>query len=432
MPSKPGVYLFLGSENEVLYIGKAKNLKKRVGSYFINKANLLEKTKILVSQIKKIRYIVAESEIEALLLEANYIKKHMPKYNARLRDGKRYPLIRITVRDKYPKVLIAKRYEDDPSDKRSLYFGPFPNSSAVHLVLRTIRRIFPFQSVANHPKRLCLYNHLGLCPCPPMFDKDTPNTRSILAKEYRKSIYHIIDFLKGCTKKVLKNLEGEREILSKIENFEKASEIQKKIDSIKYVTSPFYQKFDYRIDPNLDEDLRNKELKMLKECLEKHKVRIESLKRIECFDISNISGTSATGSMVVFINGEKDPSKYRRFKIKNVNKAPNDFTMMQEVLQRRIKHIEWPYPDLVVVDGGKGQVSVALNVLKIQNIKIPVIGLAKREETIVIPYEEKEHFSEVYLPKDSPALHLIMRIRDEAHRFAIKYHRLLRSKELTS
>jgi len=345
-------------------------------------------------------------------LEANYIKLYKPKYNAKLTDGKAYPLIRITVRDEYPKVLIARRNED----KKSLYFGPFPNSSALRLVLKTIRRIFPFQSVANHPKRICLYNHLGLCPCPQVTND----------KDYKKNILHIVTFLKGNTKKVLRSLEKERSVVSKLQEFEKAEALQRKIDAINYVTSPVYQKFDYRVNPNLDLDLRKKELSGLKDCLSRYNVQIKNLKRIECFDISNISGTNATGSMVVFFNGEKDTSEYRRFKIRRTDKIPDDFAMMQEVLERRIRHGEWTMPDLIIVDGGKGQVSSAMEVLKKRNINIPIIGLAKREETIIT-----SDFEEIKLPKDSEALKLTMRIRDEAHRFAITYHRKLRSKQLT-
>ena len=315
--------------------------------------------------------------------------------------------------NKYPKVLIARRNED----KKSIYFGPFPNSSALRLVLRTIRRIFPFQSVTNHPKRICLYNHLGLCPCPEVVED----------KGYKKNILHIVTFLKGNTKKVLKNLEKERNVLSKLEEFEKAEVLQRKIDAINYVTSAAYEKFDYKLSPNLDEDIRYRELLELKVCLLKHNVQINNLNRIECFDISNISGTNATGSMVVFVNRHKDLSQYRRFKIKYVQNVPDDFAMMQEVLQRRMRHTEWKMPDLIIVDGGKGQVSSALEVLKENNLDIALIGLAKREEIIIT-----SDFEEIKLPKDSEALKLIMRIRDEAHRFAITYHKKIRSKAFLS
>lgn len=469
MPSKPGVYLFLDKKGNVLYVGKAKNLKKRVKSYFVNTKNLLEKTRILVSQIEKIKTFIASSEIEALLLEANYIKLYKPKYNAKLTDGKAYPLIQITIKDKYPKVLIARRADDN----KSLYFGPFPNSSALRLVLKTIRRIFPYQSVVNHPNKLCLYNHLGLCPCPQVMGY----------KEYKKNIRHIITFLKGNTKKIISNLKKEKSMLSKREEFEKAEVLQKKIDAIYYVTSPVYEKFDYKINPNLEVDLRNKELLLLKTCLSKHSLQVGNLKRIEAYDISNISGNFATGSMVVFTNGEKDSSEYRRFKINNLPNSPNipnDFAMMQQIISRRLNHHEWSFPDLIIVDGGKGQVSAALKALysssdqarpesrevmsssrkrsstrsmtdprflegdKVSSRQartidgIPIIGLAKGEETIIIPSPNslslreraRVRFIEISLPKDSPALHLIQRIRDEAHRFAIAYHRKLRSKQL--
>jgi excinuclease ABC subunit C len=246
-------------------------------------------------------------------------------------------------------------------------------------------------------------------------------------KEYKKNILHVVTFLKGNTKKVLKNLEKERNVLSKLEEFEKAEVLQRKIDAINYVTSAAYEKFDYKLSPNLDEDIRYRELLELKVCLLKHNVQINNLNRIECFDISNISGTNATGSMAVFVNRHKDLSQYRRFKIKYVQNVPDDFAMMQEVLQRRMRHTEWKMPDLIIVDGGKGQVSSALEVLKENNLDIALIGLAKKEETIVT-----SNFNEIKLPKDSPALHLIMRIRDEAHRFAITYHKKLRSKAFLS
>lgn len=387
------------------------------------------KTQALVSQIKQIKTVVVPSEIEAFLLEAFYIKKHKPKYNIKLTDDKAYPMIRITVKDLYPAVLIARKV----SDKNSIYFGPFPNGAkALRLVLKTIRRIFPYQSVPNHAKRICLYYHLRLCPCPPVFASIE------FRKDYKKTIKHIIDFLNGNTKKIIRDLTKERDLLSINENFEKANILQNKIDAIKLITGPFYNnKFDPDINPNFIEDLRKREIDDLKEILNKNDVRVINLERIECYDISNISGTNATGSLVVFTNGEKDSKWYRRFKIK-LNKGPNDFAMMQEVLQRRIKHTEWPLPNLIVVDGGKGQISSALKTIQQfsnlpaarlpagqgrQGLTIPIIGLAKREETIIT-----SNFRQISLPKNSDALKLIMRIRDEAHRFAITYHKKLRSK----
>ncbi len=415
LSTKPGIYLFLDEKGEILYVGKAKNLKKRVVSYFVKYVELGPKTQALISKVRKIETIVLNSEIEAFLLESHYIKKHKPKYNIKLTDDKAYPLIRITIKDSYPKVLIARK----ASDKNSIYFGPYPNAAgALRLTLKTIRRIFPYQSVPNHAKRICLYYHLGLCPCPPVFASRQ------LRKDYKKTIKHITDFLNGNTKKIIKDLTKERNSLSIKENFEKAKAIQNKITAIELITGPFYKtKLDLDINPNLTDDLRKKEMNDLINILNENGVCVKTLERIECFDISNTSGTNATGSMVVFIQGEKDGSKYRKFKIKTLN-SPNDSAMMEEVLQRRMKHSEWPMPDLIIVDGGKGQVSAALKIMKqFNNLTIPIIGLAKREETILT-----SDFKEIVLSKSSPALKLIMRIRDEAHRFAISYHRKLRSK----
>lgn len=406
----PGVYLFLNKNGKVIYVGKAINLKKRVRSYFTNKKDLGEKTSILVSQIDKVKTIRVESEIESLLLEANLIKKHQPKYNIKLTDGKAYPLIRVTIKDEYPKVLVARK----PDDPRSIYFGPFPNTGAMRLVLKTIRRIFPFQSVLNHPNKLCFYYHLDLCPCPGVI-KD---------KRYKQTIKHIIKFLNGQTKSIIRDLEKERSTFSKNQQFEEALLIQNKINAIELVTSKFYTPFEYEQNPNLREDIRNEELSLLIKNLNEEMVNVKKLNRIECFDISNTSGKNATGSMVVFTNGEKQSSLYRKFKIRGTyNDLPNDFAMMEEVIIRRLKHNDWEYPDLIIVDGGKGQISSALKALTKENISIPIVGLAKQEEIIITA-----DFKEIKLPKGSKQLHLVMRIRDEAHRFAISYHKKLRTK----
>jgi len=406
----PGVYIFLDKKGRVLYVGKAINLKKRVASYFTHKKNLGEKTNVLVSQIDNVKTIRVESEIESLLLEANLIKKHQPKYNIKLTDGRAYPLIKISIKDKYPKVLVARK-QDDP---RSIYFGPFPNAGAMRLVLKTVRKIFPFQSVVNHHNKLCFYYHLGLCPCPEIL-KD---------KHYKQTIKHLVKFLNGQTKEVIRDLEKERNGFSKMQQFENALLVQNKIEAIKLVTSKFKAPLEYEQNPNLKEDIRNEELNLLIENLNKEKVKITKLNRIECFDISNTSGKNATGSMVVFINGEKKSSLYRKFKIRgSYNDLPNDFAMMEELISRRLKHAEWEFPDLIIVDGGKGQISSALKALTNKKIKIPIVGLAKQEEIIITA-----DFKQIKLPKNSRQLHLVMRIRDEAHRFAINYHKKLRAK----
>lgn len=410
LSSGPGVYLFLGKKKEILYVGKAKNLKKRVESYF--QKNLGQKTSVLVSQITGVKTIEVNSEIESLLLEAKLIQKYSPKYNVRFTDNKAYPFIKITASDTYPKVLVSRKIDEDTS----LYFGPYPNSGALRTVLKIARRIFPYQSVVNHPKKICLYNHLGLCPCPEITRDQT----------YKTNIKYLIDFLNGNTKKVIKNLEKERDFYSKITEYEKAKESQRKLEAIKIVTSPFYNPLEYEINPNFKEDIRTQELEELQKILKVNGVKTKSIERIECYDLSVIAGKFATGSLVVFTNGEKDSRWYRRFRIRRQG-PPDDFAMMKEVLKRRLAHKEWPTPDLIIVDGGKGQVSSASEVLKDNNQHIPLVGLAKREEIIITP-----DFKEIVLPKDSKVLHLIMRIRDEAHRFAITYHKILRSKSFFS
>lgn len=249
-------------------------------------------------------------------------------------------------------------------------------------------------------------------------------TTSQEMKDYKKNIRHIVQFFEGKTKKIIKELELERDRESGREQFEKASEVQKKIDSIILITSPKRAPFEYEQNPNLRADLRNKELEELQKVLLANGVRVNSLGRIECYDISNIVGIHATGSMVVFINGEKDSSEYRRFQIRRPPKViPNDFAMMREVLQRRIRHKDWLFPDLIIVDGGKGQISSANIALFDANVQIPVIGIAKREELLIT-----SDFKSIRLPRNSNALILVRRIRDEAHRFAITYHRKLRNK----
>ncbi len=445
LPQDPGVYQFLDASGNVLYVGKAKQLKNRVSSYFANPQLLSGKTRVLVGQVKKIKIIPVESELEALLLEATLIKKYQPKYNIRLTDGKAYPLIRITAREQFPAVLTARR----PEDERSIYFGPYPSSSSMRMVLRYIRRIFPYISDSNHPKKTCFYHHIGLCPCTPAF----PTQENI--KAYKKTIHHIVDFLDGGKiGKVIKELEKERDSASSKEDFETAAKIQKQIDAIYLITRPVIKPFEYETNPNLRQDIRSQEMESLQQILKENGVWIDLPRRIECYDNSNIQGTNPTSSMVVLTDGEIDKSQYRKFKIRSV-KGPNDFATMQEVLTRRLNHTEWPLPQLFIVDGGKGQISAAMEVLnKALSVKhkvekptpvspplegnkregyvlqvayvstaIPLIGLAKREETIITP-----DFREISLPKNSLALQLVMRIRDEAHRFAITYHRKLRSK----
>lgn len=419
MPDVPGVYLFKNKKGKILYVGKANSLKSRVSSYFAA-SGLGEKTRLLVNEIERIEIVKVENELEALLLEAFYIKKHKPFYNIRLTDDKSYPLIKITIRTDYPAVIYARRM-DDP---KALYFGPYPSPQDVRRVLRVIRRAFPFQSVANHSKRQCLYHHLGLCPCLPAFD--SVENRS----KYKRDLKKVVKVLEGKSQTVQKELEKEREVASKNENFEKASYITAQLDALSLITKPHHKPFEYDTNPNLRTDLRENELSSLSETLIENDLNAQSLSRIECFDISNIQGTNATGSMVVLTNGEIDKSQYRRFKIK-ISGRPNDAGMMEEMLTRRLRHPGWDLPDLMIVDGGKPQLTGAMRAFSKTGKTFPLIGLAKRLETIVIPLtEESDNFKEVNISHHSPAIHLLQRIRNEAHRFAITYHKKLRSKNM--
>lgn len=233
----------------------------------------------------------------------------------------------------------------------------------------------------------------------------------------------------GKKNEVIKKLERERDSYAKYEKYEEAKVIQERIERINVITSETYDPFYYMDKPDFYFDRIQKELSSLEEMLHSYYPELNGLKRIECYDISNLSGKQATGSMVVFLNGDKDTSEYRRFKIRTKD-TPDDFHMMKEMLSRRLNNASWPVPDLLVIDGGKGQVGAALKALANLGKRLPVVGLAKREETIVVPIKNPSgiEFIEIKLPNSTPGINLLRRIRDEAHRFAITYHRLLRKK----
>lgn len=408
------MYFFKDASGKLLYVGKAKDLKKRVSSYFSHKA-LDAKTLKLVSLVSSIEHIRVGSEIEAFLLESSLIKKHKPFYNIKLIDDKSYPMVEVSSGEN-PSVTITRK----KTDSASTYYGPYSDATALKAVLKLIRRVFPYQSVKNHPKRKCLYYHLGLCPCVLV------NSES--KDDYIKNLNSLGKFLDGKKEEVIRVLVKERDSFSKNEDFENSALVQERIERINLITSETYDPFHYIDKPDFYFERIEKEIASLIEILKPY-YQLESLKRIECYDISNISGKNATGSMVVFENGDKAGKEYRRFKIKTKD-TPDDFAMMKEMLSRRLDNASWPSPDLLVIDGGKGQVGAALKALANLGKRIPIIGLAKREEIIVIPLKEQSGivFEEVKLPHSTPGINLLRRIRDEAHRFAITYHRLLRKK----
>ncbi|MEI8067668.1 MAG: GIY-YIG nuclease family protein [Candidatus Shapirobacteria bacterium] len=402
IPSSPGVYIYRNSENKIIYIGKAINLKKRVSQYFQRDDALGQKTLQLVSQINKIDYKVVGSEIEALILEASLIKQYRPKYNSQLKDDKSYVYITIT-KDKYPLIKSAFK---STLNSDSIFYGPFPNSTAVKSLLKTIRHIFPYYS-SHHSKNKCLYCHIGLCPGP-----------DISISNYKKNISQIKNILSGNFRKLLSDLTKEMKIFSKNENYEMAKIKLDQINAINYFISGWRNLNNLYQQIDLPEDQTNKALAELKMILSPHLNNLKNINRLEAFDISNLGNKYFVGSMVVFQNGNIDKNEYRKFKIYSKD-TPDDQLMIKEVVYRRLKHPEWGTPQIILVDGGKPQVSAANSVIK----NIPIIGLAKREETIVIKNDKE--WTEINLPKNSPSLLLLQRLRDEAHRFANKYRKEL-------
>jgi len=437
LPQTPGSYIFKDAGGKVIYVGKAKNLKSRVKSYFSVSIPSDFKTAELVSKINDLEFIKVGSEFEALILEAELIKKYRPKYNIVLKDDK--SRIYIVIRDdvisisgkkyKLPKVITARKPDLKDSD---VVFGPYPNNVVVRKILTTSRKIFPFRD-CNYTKFAkyrkigspCLYGHMGICPSPCLVSE--PSDLS----SYKKNIFGLKKILSGNATGLIKNIKRKMQIYSQNEKFEEAAVYRDLLDKFYFVQKTFREAEEYINNPYLIDDINKKSLEEIKDFLP----FLKNLpRRIECYDISNISGKEAVGSMVVSINGSIDKSEYKRFKIK-FKKTPDDFGMMYEVLYRRLKRElpgsdvkSWGLPDLIVVDGGKPQVSSASDVLRDLEILVPVVGIAKKYETLV--YKEGKDFIEKTFPKDSLGMKLIIKLRDESHRFAQSYHHLLRKKSL--
>lgn len=407
IPTSPGCYIYRNNSGEVIYVGKAINLKKRVSQYFQRDDALGPKTKSLVSQIDSVETKTVNSEIEALILESSLIKKYLPKYNSQLKDNRSYLYICIS-KSKIP-VITTAHYSNLP--EKSDIYGPFPSGASVKSLLKTIRRLFPFRSSPKHAQKQCLYCHLNLCP--------GPNPNPVL---YRQNITKIKKILNGRFNSLIKTLNKEMKISAKTEDFEKAQIIKNQVDSLNYIVSGWHNLKNLYADINLPQDKQSQAIKDLLTTLKPH-LNINKLQRIECFDISQLGTNYFVGSMVVWQNGDLDNSAYRKFKIRT-KATPDDQFMMKEVVYRRLKHPEWGTPDLIVVDGGKPQVTAITSITN-----LPLIGLAKREETIVI--KKYDNWQEIKLPQRSQALLLLIRLRDEAHRFANRYRRELISKSLS-
>lgn len=440
LPKSPGCYIYRDDKKKIIYIGKAVNLFNRVKSYFNNYSRLDPKIALMVDQISDIQILKTDNELEALILETNLIKKHKPKYNRMMKDDKNYSWLMITKNEDFPRIEFVREKKLKTAD----YFGPYTDRRPIKTALKQLRLLFPYRTCQrkiayivdknNLPKfyssdkKPCLYYHMNLCsaPCAEF------TTRSA----YRKNINNIKRFLRSRKYEIIESLAKEMKLHASMKKFEQAAEIRDKLDDLRYLAE--------RVKVEKDMDEMSWELKKTQDrsaALERFvkKLSIPNLVvhsnfKIECYDISNIQGKNATGSMVVFINGKPSKSNYRKFKI-HLKDEPDDFGMLQEVLTRRFSHSTKEkkdrsfdnYPDLMIIDGGKGQLSSVLEILEKVEINVPTVGLAKREEEIFKSVDDE--FKKIKLLKGTSEYFLIQRIRDEAHRFAIKYHRKLRSNQ---
>ena len=538
LPSLPGCYIYYNKDNEIIYVGKAKILKRRVKSYF-NKKHDSVKVQILVSQIERLEYIITNTEVEALILESHLIKKHKPRYNILLKDDKKYPYFLVTDED-FPRISVVRKKNMNPEKGR--YYGPYTDVRAMYSTLDFLKKIFPLKQCKT-PKfkdRPCLYYHIGRCMA--------PCQNLVTSEEYKNIVHQAELFLAGKQTELMKQLMEQIKKYSDSLQFEKAArlrdsylDLKKTLEKQKVVYentklnediislmaedgifaivilmvregrlidkkdfvyeveeedrteffATFFKEYystlslefpDKVISNELEavgekalyeewlEILAGKKVKIsygksaqgkeLQSLADKNaKVVLDNAKlskmskiredfneigsylaeklrlknfpyRIECYDISHIQGTNTVASMVTFINGLSKKSEYKKFKIKTTEGKPDDFLSMKEVLTRRLSHLgekNWDKPDLIIIDGGKGQLSSVMEIIKELGVEgIDVVSLAKRNEEVFLPKQSEP----VILPRNSSALFLFQRIRDEAHRFAITYHRNLRSKAL--
>ena len=521
LPTGPGCYIHKDKNGTIIYVGKAKNLRNRVRSYFRGSHDT--KTEALVSEIVDFEFIVTESNIEALLLEINLIKENKPKYNIMLKDDKSYPFIKIT-NERYPRLIITRQVKKDGG----LYFGPYPDVGAANEIKRLLDRIFPFRKCTNPPSKVCFYYHIGQCMAHTICKKDEAYFKS-MAQE-------VSDFLKGQDDKIIDDLKGKMAAAAQTMEFERAAEyrdliqaigtlrtkqrvmakdlqnrdvfgyyvdkgwmcvqvffvrqgklIERDVNLFPYYNDPdegfltyvgqFYQE-KYHLVPNevlipqdIDEEavkalvdtkilkpqrgekkqlvnlaIKNarvsleQKFNLLEKSVEKTQGAIENLGRllqiptpvrIESFDNSNIMGTSPVSAMVVFVNGKPSKKDYRKYKIKTVV-GPDDYASMREVIRRRYGRVQrdgLTPPDLIVIDGGQGQVNIAKQVIQEElGLDIPIAGLQKNDKHQTHELLFGDPLEVVELSRNSQEFFLLQRIQDEVHRFAITFHRQLRSK----
>ena len=521
LPTSPGCYIHKDKNGTIIYVGKAKNLRNRVRSYFRGSHDT--KTEALVSEIVDFEFIVTESNIEALLLEINLIKENKPKYNIMLKDDKSYPFIKIT-NERYPRLIITRQVKKDGG----LYFGPYPDVGAANEIKRLLDRIFPFRKCTNPPSKVCFYYHIGQCMAHTICKKDEAYFKA-MAQE-------VSDFLKGQDDKIIDELKSKMAVAAQSMEFERAAEyrdliqaigtlrtkqrvmakdlqnrdvfgyyvdkgwmcvqvffvrqgklIERDVNLFPYYNDPdedfltyvgqFYQEKSHLV-PNeilIPQDIDEEAIKalvdtkvlkpqrgekkqlvnlaiknarvsleqkfnLLEKSVEKTQGAIENLGRllqiptpvrIESFDNSNIMGTSPVSAMVVFVNGKPSKKDYRKYKIKTVV-GPDDYASMREVIRRRYGRVQrdgLTPPDLIVIDGGQGQVNIAKQVIQEElGLDIPIAGLQKNDKHQTHELLFGDPLEVVELSRNSQEFFLLQRIQDEVHRFAITFHRQLRSK----
>lgn len=410
LPESIGLYLFK-NKSGYLYIGKSLNIQERVRNH-IERIQIDAKENAIYTNSEEIEYIICSSELHALVLESELIQKYLPPYNIIWKDNKSYLYIKIPMRDPYPRVQLVRREQDG----KSLYFGPFSSSRDVRFLLRSIRKVVPFCMQKQPHKKPCFYSKIGLCdPCPG--GEQTNDSKRL----YRKQIRMVIRILKGDAEVILKTLRKQMDVASKNEKYEEAIAIRNRLLSLEQLIHlRSFEQFEYSTAYDPENALHNLHL-LLNGVLKTEEI---ALKRIECYDISNLMQQEATASMVVATDGILDKSQYRKFKIKQT--GVSDFKMLTEAIIRRMKN-DWPRPDLLIVDGGTPQVVTIDKVLRSLGLTIPLIGIAKHPDRIVAYANgDTKTFK---ISSHNEGFKLIQQLRDESHRFAKKYHTHLRGKK---
>ncbi|MDQ5913773.1 MAG: excinuclease subunit [Patescibacteria group bacterium] len=426
LPNKPGVYLHKNIQGEVIYVGKAINLKQRVNQYWQKSSHIASaKTALLAQESVKVDYIETLSEIDALFLESELVKRYMPKFNIELRDDKSATYVRIPYKDSFPTVSFTRI----PKVDGATYVGPFYMAGPVYQAMRTIRRALPYSTHTKLPKKPCLHFQLGLCP--------GPETDQFDVKKYKSNLKKIEQVLRGERESILKSLEKNMLEAAKKQKFELATRYRNQLKSLKHVGR--IQLKDHEI---IGSDQALTELRKL--------LRLKDVpKHIEGFDISHMSGKDVVASQVVFKNGVSSKTDYRHYKI--TNQQNNDFESMADVISRRFKEVnleQWGKPDLLLIDGGKGQLGAAAEA--IQGTPQPMFGLAKQFEQIILQKKgpiqpdfsyaaqtrrvitSEGDFWVINLNPKDPVRLLLERIRNEAHRFAVRYHTKLKRGHIKS